>query len=65
MKYRDVERALRAAECSPKQGKGSHVKWFCPCGRHIAVVSAGGVVSPGVVGDVIAKLACLPGGWLQ
>jgi predicted RNA binding protein YcfA (HicA-like mRNA interferase family) len=65
MKHRDVERALRDNGCTPQQGKGSHVKWYCPCGKHIAVVPQARNVSPGVVADTITKLACLPAGWLQ
>jgi hypothetical protein len=65
MKYRDVERALLRHGCRWEQGKGDHIKWFCPCGQHIAVVTQARNVSPGVVGDVISKLACLPKGWLQ
>jgi len=38
MQYRIVERRLRAQGCSWKQGKGDHIKWFCPCGQHIAVL---------------------------
>ncbi len=65
MKYRDGEAALLASGCRWKQGKGDHIKWYCPCGNHIAVVTQGGSVSPGVVADTISKLACLPKGWLQ
>jgi len=65
MRYRAVERALRKHNCTDKPGKGSHVKWYCPCGEHIAVVPQGGTVSPGVVADTIRKLSCLPPGWLQ
>jgi hypothetical protein len=65
MKYRAVERALLANGCTPKQGKGDHEKWYCPCGEHMAVVTQARVVSPGVVADTIKKLACLPAGWLQ
>ena len=65
MRYRDVERALLASGCKWKPGKGDHIKWFCPCGKHIAVVTRGRLVSPGVVADAITKLACLPAGWLQ
>ncbi len=65
MKYRDVEAALLNQDCRRKQGKGDHEKWYCPCGKHIAVVTRGGQVSPGVVDDTIKKLACLPKGWLQ
>jgi len=38
--------------------------WYCPCGEHVAVVTQARIGSPGVVGDVIKKLACLPEGWL-
>lgn len=65
MKYRDVRAALLAQDCTPKQGKGDHEKWYCPCGGHIAVVTQSRTVSPGVVADTIKKLACLPNGWLQ
>jgi hypothetical protein len=66
MKYRDVEAALLASGCRWRQGKGDHIKGYCrPCGNHIAVVTRGGSVSPGVVADTISKLACLPKGWLQ
>jgi hypothetical protein len=51
MKYRDVERALLAEGCTWKQGKGDHIRWYCPptCGQHIAVVTQARNVSPGVV----------------
>jgi hypothetical protein len=65
MSYRDMERALRKYGCTWRQGKGDHVKWYCPCGQHLAVVRQARVVSPGVVRDTVAKLACLPEGWLQ
>ena len=67
MKYRDVERALLANGCTWKQGKGDHIKWYCPpsCGNHVAVVTQARNVSAGVVADTINKLACLPAGWLQ
>lgn len=64
MKYRDVRAALLRQDCTPKQGKGDHEKWYCPCGQHIAVVTQGGQVSSGVVADTIKKLPCLPEGWL-
>ena len=64
MKYRDVARALRRHGATSKSGKGSHEKWLCPCGSHIAVVPRHSVVSPGVVGDVEKKMECLPKGWL-
>ena len=31
----------------------------------MAVVNSASIVSPGVVGDIIKKLACLNEGWLQ
>ncbi len=65
MKYRDIVKALRANGCTDKPGKGSHVNWYCPCGKHIATIGAHREVSPGVVGDTIKKLECLPKGWLQ
>lgn len=65
MRYRDVRAALLGQGCSPKQGKGDHEKWYCPCGDHIAVVTRSRIVSPGVVADTVKKLACLPKGWLQ
>lgn len=65
MKYRDVARAMRAQGCVAKPGKGDHERWFCPCGQHVAVVTKPGEVSPGVVGDAIKKMKCLPKGWLQ
>jgi hypothetical protein len=65
MRYRDMSRALVDNDCNPKRGKGDHVKWYCPCGKHMAVVPEARDVSPGVVRDTIAKLVCLPEGWLQ
>jgi hypothetical protein len=67
MQYRDMQRALLANNCTWRQGKGDHINWYCPssCGKHKAVVTQARIVSPGVVRDTIAKLACLPEGWLQ
>ena len=65
MRYRDMARALVDNGCTSKRGKGDHVKWYCPCGAHMAVVPEARTVSPGVVRDTIAKLARLPEGWLQ
>jgi hypothetical protein len=40
--------------------------WTCPCDqKHVAVVTTPGEISPGVIGDTIKKMACLPKGWLQ
>jgi hypothetical protein len=65
MKYRDLASALTRNGCRSRPGKGDHEKWFCPCGKHIAVVTKPGEVSPGVVADTMKKLTCLPKGWLQ
>jgi hypothetical protein len=65
MRYRDMARTLVEYGCTPKRGKGDHVKWHCPCGKHMGVVPDKPIVSAGVVRDTIAKLACLPEGWLQ
>ncbi len=65
MRYRDVRDALLGQGCISKSGKGDHEKWYCPCGKHMAVVTRPGSVSPGVIQDTIKKLACLPKGWLQ
>ena len=53
------------AKLGAKQGKEDHIKWYCPCGQHIAVVTQARKLSAGVVADTITKLACLPVGWLQ
>ena len=65
VRYRVLERALLAQRCTPRAGKGDHVVGYCPCGRHIAVAVRTRIVSPGVVRDIVAKLACLPEGWLE
>lgn len=64
-KYRDLAKALKAAGCTSKPGKGDHEKWYCPCGKHMAVVTKPGEVSAGVVTDTVKKLECLPKGWLK
>lgn len=65
MKDRVVVKALRREGCTSKPGKGDHEKWYCPCGEHLAVITRGGDISPGAINDLIAKLKCLPKGWLQ
>ncbi|MFJ8815119.1 MULTISPECIES: type II toxin-antitoxin system HicA family toxin [Amycolatopsis] len=65
MRYRDVKRALLDQDCTHKTTKGSHEKWVCPCGQHQVIIPNHRVVSPGVVRDAVAKLTCLPKGWLQ
>lgn len=64
IKYRDLVKALRAAGCTSKPGKGDHEKWYCPCGQHMTVVTRTREVSPGLVRQAIDRLACLPKGWL-
>lgn len=65
MSYRDTKRAPLDHDCTHKSTRGSHEKWLCPCGNRMTLVPNHKIVSPGVVGDVIKKLACLPEGWLQ
>jgi hypothetical protein len=65
MRYREIQKALLANNCRWSDGKGSHIKWYCPCGKHMVPIQQHTHVSPGVVGDVIKKLSCLPQGWLQ
>jgi hypothetical protein len=66
MKYREVAKALKKHRCTSRPGKGDHEVWTCPCDqKHIAVVTKPGEISPGVIGDTIKKMACLPKGWLQ
>lgn len=65
MKSRDVQRSLRRHGCVFAFKRGDHEKWLCPCGKHIAIITAPGEVSAGVVADTIKKLSCLPKGWLQ
>lgn len=65
MRYRDIKRALTANGCTSRQGRGDHEVWYCPCGKHVGVVTQAREVSPGVVADLIKKLGCLPEGWLQ
>jgi predicted RNA binding protein YcfA (HicA-like mRNA interferase family) len=65
MRFRDVRRLMLDEGCTHKSTKGSHEKWRCPCGQHLAVVPNHPVVSPGVIRDVVVKLKCLKEGWLQ
>lgn len=64
-KYREVAKALRAAGCTSRPGKGDHEVWTCPCGQHSTPVTKPGDVSPGVLRQAIQRLACLPEGWLK
>lgn len=65
IRYRTLERKLGKLGCTSRAGKGDHVVWYCPCGQHMAVAVNNRLMSPGVVRDVVAKLACLPEGWLR
>ena len=66
MKLREVIRALRKHGCSEEKGT-KHSKWTCPspCRGHSANIPRHGEISPGVIGDTIKRMACLPEGWLQ
>jgi hypothetical protein len=64
MKLRKVRQALQKHGCSP-QGGTEHEKWVCPCGEHSANIPRHKEISPGVVGETIKRMACLPEGWLQ
>jgi hypothetical protein len=65
MKLRQVRRALRKHGCV-EQGGTEHEKWVCSCGEeHSANIPRHRDISPGVVGDTIKRMACLPEGWLQ
>lgn len=65
MKYSKVERAMLDHGCTSKPGKGDHEKWYCPCGKHMTVVTKPGTVSPGLIRQAIDNMKCLPKGWLQ
>jgi predicted RNA binding protein YcfA (HicA-like mRNA interferase family) len=67
MKRREVERAMRRHGCveANNSGRGSHEKWHCPCGKHSANIPRHRDISPGVIGDIVRRLTCLPEGWLQ
>jgi hypothetical protein len=63
--YWTIATALRRNGCTSRKGKGDHEKWYCPCGRHMTVITRSPVVSPGVVRQAIARMSCLPEGWLS
>jgi predicted RNA binding protein YcfA (HicA-like mRNA interferase family) len=65
VRYRDMAKALTMVGCTAKPGKGDHEKWFCPCGRHMTVITKPGTVSPGLVRQAVQRLSCLPEGWLS
>ncbi|RNL81470.1 type II toxin-antitoxin system HicA family toxin [Nocardioides marmorisolisilvae] len=64
MTYRAVTAAMRAHGCTAQQGKGDHEKWTCPCGSHMTVITQTRELSPGLIRQAIARLECLPKGWL-
>lgn len=41
MKYRDVAKRFRRLGCVPREGKGDHEIWVCPCGQHQVVTRDG------------------------
>jgi len=65
MKRRDVERALTRNGCEIEKTRGPHTKWRCPCGSHTAAIPRHRDISPGVIGQTIERMKCLPEGWLQ
>ena len=44
MRYRDMARLLVSSGCTSREGKGDHIKWYCPCGEHLAVVTEARIV---------------------
>ena len=65
MRYREMVTKLRAQGCTRTQGKGDHEKWYCPCGKHMTVITQARDVSPGLVRQAEQRLSCLPEGWLR
>lgn len=65
MKRRNVQRALLAHGCRVLRDTGDHTVWGCLCGQHIAPLPRHIEISPGVVGSIVKRMACLPEGWLQ
>ena len=64
MRKRDLVKALEACGCTMKQGKGDHEKWYCPCGKHMTVITDTRDISPGLVRQALDRMECLPEGWL-
>lgn len=62
--YREMVKAMRAHGYTSKPGKGDHEKWYCPCGSHMTPIARTREVSPGLVRQAVARLSCLPEGWL-
>lgn len=65
MSYRRLVKLLGQCGCTMRQGKGDHEKWYCPDGDHMVPIPHSQQISPGVLRDVVRKLACLPEGWLR
>lgn len=68
MTRREVERALRKQGCaadSASSGRGPHEKWVCPCGQHMVPIPRHREIKARVVEDIVAKMECLPEGWLR
>jgi len=63
--YRHMVKALRRNGCTSRPGKGDHEKWYCPCGKHMMVITTKRTVSPGLVRQALSRLECLPEGWLS
>ncbi|WP_407936971.1 type II toxin-antitoxin system HicA family toxin [Kineosporia babensis] len=66
MKRRAVERALRAIGCAVLREGGKHTVWVCSCGgSHQTAVPRHREISPGVVDNIRADIACGSKGWLR
>ena len=65
MPYAVVASALKRHGCVIRRRKGSHEVWYCPCGNHMTVLVSKDDVSPGVLRQAVARLECLPKGWLR
>ncbi|MBM3669593.1 MAG: type II toxin-antitoxin system HicA family toxin [Actinobacteria bacterium] len=63
--YAVIARALKHHGCTVRRRKGSHEIWYCACGAHMTVIVMGEDVSPGVLRQAVARLVCLPPGWLR
>ncbi len=65
MKRRAVERALRAVGCVVLREGGRHTVWVCTCGvEHRTAVPRHREISPGVLDNIRADIACEAEGWL-
>lgn len=64
VKYRDVAKFLRGAGWEILRQRGSHEYWAGPQGKgRLSIVTHGGKVSPGVVGQVIETVPGTPSTW--